>query len=206
MATPPSGASTTIRSDLRPPASASRSSSPSDPHATNSPRRRPPTTVPNPQLARQVASSGNHSKCYFGGYGDLNMIRRLRFWFLDSVLIERGNGSKPHLDLVPIRSLPPDRICSIFQLVPSLPMHCSKPLQAKTGKGRRGCATPALEPWWMLAGWIMLGVIIVDPDTRLPWRHWHRLRNQQGDLGEGSSNRRWYVHFGSGKTGLGCYC
>jgi hypothetical protein len=33
--------------------------------------------------------------------------------------------------------------------------------------------------------WIVPGVVAIGPETGLPRRCWHKLHDQQGDLGEG---------------------
>ncbi|GJM99482.1 hypothetical protein PR202_ga16582 [Eleusine coracana subsp. coracana] len=43
----------------------------------------------------EIASSGTHSKDYFDRYGDLKRIKRLKFWPLDRVLVERYNFTEP---------------------------------------------------------------------------------------------------------------
>ena len=39
----------------------------------------------------QIATSGTRSKDYFDRHGDLKRIRRLKFWPLDCLLVERYN-------------------------------------------------------------------------------------------------------------------
>ncbi|KAK8460317.1 hypothetical protein SEVIR_2G311800v4 [Setaria viridis] len=43
----------------------------------------------------EIASSGTRSKDYFDRHGDLKRIRRLKFWPLDCVLVERYNFTEP---------------------------------------------------------------------------------------------------------------
>ncbi|KAK3132724.1 hypothetical protein QOZ80_6AG0526770 [Eleusine coracana subsp. coracana] len=47
------------------------------------------------KMPRKIASSGTHSKDYFDRYGDLKRIKRLKFWPLDRVLVERYNFTEP---------------------------------------------------------------------------------------------------------------
>ncbi|KQJ91378.1 SRSF protein kinase 1 [Brachypodium distachyon] len=43
------------------------------------------------KMPKKIASSGTHSKVYFDRHGDLKRIRRLKFWPLERVLVERYN-------------------------------------------------------------------------------------------------------------------
>uniref|UniRef100_A0A0A9F049 non-specific serine/threonine protein kinase n=1 Tax=Arundo donax TaxID=35708 RepID=A0A0A9F049_ARUDO len=43
------------------------------------------------KMSRKIATSGTRSKDYFDRHGDLKRIRRLKFWPLDRVLVERYN-------------------------------------------------------------------------------------------------------------------
>lgn len=47
------------------------------------------------KMPRKIASSGTRSKDYFDRYGDLKRVRRLKFWPLDRVLVERYSFSEP---------------------------------------------------------------------------------------------------------------
>jgi len=42
-----------------------------------------------------IDSSENHSKCYFDRYWDFKRIKKLKFWLLDCVLIERYDLTEP---------------------------------------------------------------------------------------------------------------
>jgi serine/threonine-protein kinase SRPK3 len=42
----------------------------------------------------QIAVSGSRSKDYFGRHGDLKRIRRLKFWPMDSLLIDNYQFTK----------------------------------------------------------------------------------------------------------------
>jgi len=43
------------------------------------------------KMPRKIATSGTRSKDYFDRHGDLKRIRRLKFWPLDCLLVERYN-------------------------------------------------------------------------------------------------------------------
>jgi serine/threonine protein kinase len=52
-------------------------------------------TLSNSAVIFQIASSGTRSKDYFNRYGDLKRIRRLKFWPLERVLVEKYNFPVP---------------------------------------------------------------------------------------------------------------
>ncbi|KAM0877023.1 hypothetical protein ACQ4PT_035805 [Festuca glaucescens] len=47
------------------------------------------------KMPKKIASSGTRSKDYFNRYGDLKRIRRLKFWPLERVLVEKYNFPAP---------------------------------------------------------------------------------------------------------------
>lgn len=66
------------------------------------------------RMPRKVALSGRHSRDYFNRHGDLRHIRRLQYWPLDNVLIEKYDFSEQDAQefadfLVPLLDFNPDK-------------------------------------------------------------------------------------------------
>ncbi|VAI20917.1 unnamed protein product [Triticum turgidum subsp. durum] len=47
------------------------------------------------KMPKKIATSGTRSKDYFNRYGDLKRVKRMRFWPLERVLVERYNFTEP---------------------------------------------------------------------------------------------------------------
>jgi serine/threonine-protein kinase SRPK3 len=47
------------------------------------------------KMPKKIASSGTRSKDYFDRHGDLKRIRRLKFWPLERLLVQRYNFTEP---------------------------------------------------------------------------------------------------------------
>ncbi|WVZ65785.1 hypothetical protein U9M48_015095 [Paspalum notatum var. saurae] len=47
------------------------------------------------KMPRKMATSGTRSKDYFDRYGDLKRIKRLKFWPVDRILVERFDFTEP---------------------------------------------------------------------------------------------------------------
>ncbi|KAF8700658.1 hypothetical protein HU200_034005 [Digitaria exilis] len=72
------------------------------------------------KMPRKISSSGTRSKDYFDRHGDLKRIRRLKFWPLDCVLVERYNFTESDAQgfadfLLPILDFTPENRPSAAQ-------------------------------------------------------------------------------------------
>lgn len=82
-------------------------------------------------IPRKIALGGKYSRDFFNRYGDLRHIRRLRFWPLNKVLVEKyGFGEQDSNDmadfLVPILDFSPDKRPTAAQLLHH-PWICTRP-------------------------------------------------------------------------------
>ncbi|CAN6292503.1 unnamed protein product [Urochloa humidicola] len=84
-------------------------------------------------MPRKIALGGRYSREFFNRYGDLRHIRRLRFWPLNKVLMEKYEFTEKNANdmaefLVPILDFVPEKRPTAAQLLQH-PWLCASPLQ-----------------------------------------------------------------------------
>ncbi|KAG6544739.1 hypothetical protein Mapa_013838 [Marchantia paleacea] len=108
------------------------------------------------RMPRKVALGGRYSRDYFNRHGELRHIRKLRYWPLDGVLVEKYDFSKhdaeelatflrPLLDFIPEKR-PTAQQCLLHSWLRAAPTFAEAPVVSDVGSERGGLTdTPGAQ-------------------------------------------------------------
>lgn len=73
------------------------------------------------RMPRKVASTGKYAKDFFNRHGELRHIKKLRFWPLEAVLVDKYDMSRAEVGFL-LPQLPASFFCDAFLLKLTVPL------------------------------------------------------------------------------------